>query len=249
VRAGAALVSDAYEHELQMLNLGPDKSEAGDVWFPYVMSLIELTYPTKSYLRAERIDWHDLVEDLVQLAARKTLVAISTPPIFLHELVQFMNNAMRRIDFGDRLTIITAGGWKRHAGASVSRPELENSAAKVFQLAGTHQIRDAFNQVELNTVLFECEAKRKHVPPWVAAFARSPYNLQALPHGSEGLLSFLDASAESYPAFIVGDDLGTVDNAQCACGRPGHTITFKRRVEHRDVRGCALSINQQYRKG
>jgi long-chain-fatty-acid---luciferin-component ligase len=245
VRAGTTLISDAYEHEMQVLNLGPDKAEAGDVWFPYVMSLIELSYPTTSYMRQGHIDWAWVISDLAQLASGHDQVAITTPPAFLHELLSAMKTRERRLDFGDRLTIITAGGWKQKQGASIKRDALAQAAVSAFGMAAPHQVRDAFNQVELNTVLFECSAQRKHLPPWVAAFARSAFDLSAMPCGSTGLLSFLDASAHSYPAFIVGDDLGIVHDEECPCGVPGVTVSFVRRVAHRDARGCALSLQKQ----
>lgn len=81
---------------------------------------------------------------------------------------------------------------------------------ETFGLNDISQIRDTFNQVELNTCFFEDDQQRKCVPPWVYARALNPRTLQPLSDGEIGLMSYMDASATSYPAFLITDDLGYV---------------------------------------
>jgi len=81
---------------------------------------------------------------------------------------------------GTGMTVLTAGGWKRFSGQRIERAVFDPRACAAFGLADESQVRDAFNQVELNTVMIECSAHRKHVPPWLYAAARDPDRLTVL---------------------------------------------------------------------
>jgi long-chain-fatty-acid---luciferin-component ligase len=141
--------------------------------------------------------------------------------------------------------VVTAGGWKRLDGERIEPAAFRAMVADALGLAGEDQVRDAFNQVELNSVVFECEQHAKHLPPWLFGFTRSVDTLAAQPSGTLGLLSFVDCSASSYPASIVSDDFGTVDEQPCACGRPGAILHIERRVARGFQRGCALALEAQ----
>ncbi|HCL7156464.1 TPA: long-chain fatty acid--CoA ligase, partial [Escherichia coli] len=113
-----------------------------------------------------------------------------------------------------------------------------------FNLSDISQIRDIFNQVELNTCFFEDEMQRKHVPPWVYARALDPETLKPVPDGTPGLMSYMDASATSYPAFIVTDDVGIISREY---GKyPGVLVEILRRVNTRTQKGCALSLTEAF---
>lgn len=242
LNAGSELLKHYYEHEVEVLNLGPDKYEAGDVWFSYVMSLIEALYPTTCFVKNSVFKINQVISELEYLEKAQVDVLISSPPFLVMDLIHALKAKGQKFNFGKRLTVLTAGGWKKRNGEATSRDQLIEYCRDCFGISGDDQFRDIFNQVELNTVIFECSAGHKHLPPWVAAYARSPLDLSPLPEGEKGLLSFLDASANSYPCFYVGDDLGTVKFVECDCGINSHTIAINRRVQTRDNRGCATSI-------
>jgi long-chain-fatty-acid---luciferin-component ligase len=243
VRAGLRLIEHWYEHELCIINLGPDSVEAGNIWFAYVMSLVELSYPTIHTVVNGKFDLTHCIRLVRQALEKSHQVGIVGPPFRVLELVHFMDAQNQQLRAGKQLTVVTAGGWKRASGKPVPRAEFENHIGETLGLDSRSQYRDAFNQAELNTVLFECAAHRKHVPPWVHARARDPRTLNAIPHGETGLLSFLDASANSFPSFIVGDDVGVVEEGKCPCGREGLFIRIQRRIEGRHARGCALVMD------
>jgi long-chain-fatty-acid---luciferin-component ligase len=244
IRAGLGLIDCWYEHELSVINLGPDRLESGDLWFAYLMSLVELSFTTIHEVVDGRIDYARCVADLKRALDESPQVGIVGPPFYLIEMIGFIRERKIRIDGGERLSVLTAGGWKRAKGLIVPRLQLEERMSDAFKISSASQYRDAFNQVELNTVLFECSAHRKHLPPWVYARARDARTLSPLHNGEQGLLSFLDASATSYPAFIIGDDVGEVQEGACACGREGLAVRIDRRVEGRDARGCALTMDR-----
>lgn len=244
IRAGVTLIHDWMEDEFELVHLGPDRQEAGDAWFLYVMSLVELLHPTRHFVRDGVFDVagaHARVRELVARGDRQ--VGVIGPPFRVLELITAIEEAGTQVNGGPGVTVLTAGGWKRFSGQRIERDAFEARAVAAFRLADATQVRDAFNQVELNTVFMECVAHRKHVPPWVYAATRDPDRLAVQPVGQVGVLSYLDASATSYPAFIVADDVGEVNEGTCPCGREGTTIQFHRRLVSVAQRGCALTLD------
>jgi long-chain-fatty-acid---luciferin-component ligase len=244
IRAGVSLIHAWLEDDLEVIHLGPDRSESGDIWFMYVMSLIELLYPTRHFVRGGEFDVPGALRRVHELIARSERhVAVVGPPFRVLELIEAIEHAGTRIAAGPGMTVLTAGGWKRFSGKRIEREAFDARARAAFGLDDTSQIRDAFNQVELNTVFIECSAHRKHVPPWVYAAARDPDRLTVLPPGQVGVMSYLDASATSYPGFIISEDVGEVSEGVCACGRTGTTLQVQRRLVTVAQRGCALTLD------
>jgi long-chain-fatty-acid---luciferin-component ligase len=223
--------------------LGPAAHEAGDIWFSYVLTLVELLYDTQFFVTDGRLRSEELFRALSELEpdAQPTLVA---PPGLLVDFIAWMEERDLRLALGDRNGyVVTAGGWKRREAESVKRPVLEAMVEERLGVAPS-RMRDAFNAVELNTVLFECEEGRKHVPPWLLVQARRPSDLSVGDPGEEGLLTYLDPTALSYPGFILSDDFGRVDPPGCPCGRHGETVSVRRRVSTIEERGCGLKLDR-----
>jgi long-chain-fatty-acid---luciferin-component ligase len=234
-------LSGVDEHNTVIVNLGPSRQDAGEVWFSYVMALMEQLVPMESHPLTEA-DWSATVASrLVDLLTHKDRVFLTGPPFAIGDLCRVIE-PRGRLNGGDRLWIITGGGWKAHEQRAVVPEEFRTSLVKVFGLESAEQVRDVFNQVELNTLLVECEHHSKHIPPWVHAFARHPATQAPLPPGHAGILSFSDASANSYPCFIVGEDFGVVDIDACPCGRGGPTLTVQRRIRRSARAGCAGTL-------
>jgi long-chain-fatty-acid---luciferin-component ligase len=124
----------------------------------------------------------------------------------------------------------------------VSPEVLRADAVETLGLRDDGQVRDVFNQVELNTAFVECAQHQLHVPPWVEVIVRDPYDLSPVPPGETGLLSYLDPSATSYPCFLISEDIGMASTDGCACGRHGQTVEIRRRLLTSDHQGCALRL-------
>jgi long-chain-fatty-acid---luciferin-component ligase len=227
-----------------VFNLGPDSDEAGDLWFAYVMGILELLYPARNYLSGDTFAARQLIDDLASLDEGMTPILVGPPALFavLAEEAQDSGVPLRLAEAEG--FAVTAGGWKKYDGISIQPQVLASRLTTALGLAGPHRVRDAFNMVELNTVLFECEHHRKHVPPWLHVSARDPGSLDILPPGATGVLAWLDPTATSYPAFLLSDDFGLIDTTACACGRLGASVTITRRVRRVESRGCALKIDR-----
>jgi long-chain-fatty-acid---luciferin-component ligase len=247
VRQGMELIGELLDDEVGVLNLGPDQAEAGELWFAYVMSLVELVLPTEHAVRGGKFDPHEALGMLKSLRDQYSRVVLIGPPALVLEVANAAPQPYGPPAGAEELMVVTAGGWKRHTGAVLDRDEFTAAVLGGLGLACVDQVRDAFNQVELNTVLLECAHRRKHVPPWLEVIVREPRTLEPLGAGEPGLLSYVDPTATSYPCFLLADDLGVVDAGPCPCGWPGRTLRVIRRIQRKEEWGCALKMDQAYR--
>lgn len=225
----------------EVLVLGPPPAEAGELWFSYVLTLVELLHDTSFLVRDGQLEADAAYRRLeaFEPGAEPTIVA---PPALLFDFLGWMEARDLTLDLSGRNAyVVTAGGWKRRHDESVDRDELTATIVARLGVEPGH-VRDVFNMVELNTVLFECELGHKHVPPWLVALARRPSDLGVAEPGEEGLLSFLDPTATSYPSFILSDDFGVVEHERCDCGRHGQTVAINRRLAAIEERGCGLKM-------
>lgn len=249
VHGSVGLLADWDEDEVAVINLGPGREHVEDVWFQYVMSLIEALYRSESRVPRDEAALDEIIGLAQSLLDDYEHLIVVGPPFHVLDLCEHMQRRGVELQAGEGATILTAGGWKRFGGRAIPKQEFRAVVARQFGLRGEAQVRDVFNQVELNTVLFECEAHEKHVPPWVHVAARDPETLQPVPDGEEGMLSYLDASCSAYPCFIVTEDVGVVRRGRCACGREGTRVDVLRRLESRAAKGCALKMGQIHANG
>jgi long-chain-fatty-acid---luciferin-component ligase len=169
-------------------------------------------------------------------------VALVGPPVLLASFVRSRPDRPLPASLRDRVVVMSAGGWKTPNGPPTTPDGFRRDVVEGLGLGGERQVRDAFSQVELNTVLAECDQHRKHVPPWLHVTVRHPGTLERLPNGEPGLLSYLDPTASSFPCFVIADDLGTVEDDGCSCGRKGRVLRILRRIEREESWGCALKL-------
>ena len=230
--------------EFSMLCLGPQKDEAKDLWIAYIMSLMGgITAKQSYYVRDNKFLLMDLIEDLKSAGQSQEKVALIGPPMFFVYLFGALKNANTKLRLHPESFVITMGGWKKDEDKALSRSEIEENILDVLGLAST-QFRDGYGAVELNTVVFDCVNKHMHLPDWTVAIAKDPDTLRPLHYGEEGILSFIDTSASSYPCFILTEDFGTVyPGGLCGCGVSGDYIAVSRRINKVESKGCALKMN------
>jgi long-chain-fatty-acid---luciferin-component ligase len=221
--------------------LGPSTEDVGDLWFSYVISCLGLMMPT-TYCEIDGLfDAENGARVTREHIARGEPYVLIGPPHRIVEVSRLVGPLERPSQ--PRSFAISAGGWKGLEAESIPPAAFRTLVTSSLRLESESQVRDNFNMVELNTVLFECEHHRKHLPPWLLVQARDPDTNAVLPSGSTGILSFMDAGAVSYPCFILGEDFGSVDRSICSCGRHGGTVTVLRRINRVEQRGCALKMS------
>jgi long-chain-fatty-acid---luciferin-component ligase len=174
------------------------------------------------------------------LGAKKPFVVIG-PPFRIADLCQELGRRGLPA-FVEHSFVVSAGGWKGRAAETIDAATFRRQVAETLGAADETVVRDSFNMVELNTVIHECPHHRKHVPPWLLVQARDPRTNEVLPAGQTGVLAFLDATADSYPGFVLSEDFGRVLDEACPCGRVGPQVEIVRRINRIEARGCALKM-------
>jgi long-chain-fatty-acid---luciferin-component ligase len=224
--------------------LSPDTDEAQDLWFAYVLSLVEILHPSMFYVRNGKFHHDELLQDLQQIGKDQQPVLIG-PPQLLNQLANIVQSTIGTLDLGAHNGyFITAGGWKKAQKDSLELTQFADKMLQTFHLSSQNEIRDCFNMVELNTVMMSCQHHNFHVPPWLYMAALDPDTLLSAPEGEMGILAFIDATSTSYPAYVLSDDLGEVHLFNsCPCGRSSRWFKMIRRVNRVESRGCAKKID------
>jgi long-chain-fatty-acid---luciferin-component ligase len=245
IEQGAALPLPNPSARRRLFVLGPDTDEAADLWFSYVLSIVDLLYPTEFFVTGGALQTDRLLDAILEESGEQPVVI--GPPVLVRDAALHVLDRGVKCRLGERDgQVITAGGWKRFDGEAIARGRFEQLIAEAFGLAaGRAPIRDCYNAVELNTVLFECEFRGKHVPAWLHASARDPASTLPLGSGQVGVLAFCGCLPTSYPGFVLTGDLGSVSaQGACPCGRASSVLTVARRVESVEARGCALKLDK-----
>lgn len=166
------------------------------------------------------------------------------PPFAISRLVHRLAEQHAVLPLDRNSMVIMLGGWKRYTGEQVSRPVLEQLIHERLSLPAT-QVRDMYGLIESSMLAIECEYHNKHVPPWCRISVRAEDDVtRPLPERTEGVIAVHDYVNSSYPGFILTDDLGTVEWADCDCGRRGQLVSFSRRRTGAEIGCCAISLEQ-----
>ena len=229
------------------INLGPSPEEAGDLWIAYAIGLLHQIYETENMVVNGEYHLEKVVDLINSQKDKHNEIIIVGAPVMVLALIDYINKNNIVINGCEKLHFVTAGGWKRYTGQSISKLEFIDRIQKTFSGVLSENINDVYNMVELNSVFAECENHHKHVVPWTKVLIINPEDMTLMREGEVGLIAYLDPSAKSYPCFVITDDLGKITNENsCECGRKGQILEIVRRVRSVDSRGCALKIDKKY---
>ena len=176
-------------------------------------------------------------------------VRIGGGPMLILDLADWIMETGERITtLTDESLVTSGGGFKDMTGVAMDREEYDAKVSAAFGIPKS-SVRDAYGMSELNAVMLECEKQVKHLPPWVHMSIRNPANLdEEVDFGEEGLPAFLDPLANSYPGFVIADDIvrmvvGPEDVCGCGLRGPGlHKVI--RRAEGAEEKGCGRHIDE-----
>ena len=237
ISSGVRQVLRIDNFSVPLFNLGPPTDQATDLWLSYVLAGAGLLFPSSDYVEMGEFLIDRLLDDLDRCNAPCILVG---PPMLVSRLSEEVREGMR---LHEHSIIVTVGGWKTHENRAVDRAQFADKTSQAFGIPPSN-VRDAFNMVELNTVIFECGSGVKHIPPWLYMSTRSPRDLSPSVDEQGGILSFLDPSADSYPAYVLSGDFGSVSRSyQCDCGIQSDVLKIERRITRLESRGCAMKMN------
>ncbi|MBO4863973.1 MAG: hypothetical protein J5517_06390 [Eubacterium sp.] len=222
-------------------NLGPSIGEANDIWFSYATGFLDNVLETHYYMHNGILEYDKFLNDISNSDPEKNTFLLGPPSIYL-KLINYMEEREIKLSLSDKSFVFTAGGWKNRNGDVMTRKSF-SALIDVYLGVNESHLFDIFNQVESNTLLFECKCHNKHVPAGFHVIVRDPVSFEKVEDGKEGVITFLDSSSNSYPAFVITDDIGYVTNG-CECGYKGQVFHYVRRVKTVETKGCAMKMDQ-----
>jgi Acyl-protein synthetase, LuxE len=170
-------------------------------------------------------------------------ISFTSPPALCYAFMDFLENAGKRFEFGERGSVATGGGWKTMGNEQIPR---ETFRKRVEEMLGIPETRclDNYGMVEMNSALMECpEGHYFHAPyTWLMPLVLD-VNLESAGYDEWGRFAFLDASACSYPGFIMTGDRVRMREQCPVCDRPGPVLEPGiERLSTEEMRGCAAEV-------
>ena len=165
------------------------------------------------------------------------------PPFLIQRLVSYLRTRNEVLPLDPESFVVSIGGWKRFTGDQIPRPEYDRGVSSRLGI-DVAQVRDMYGLTEANILAIECRYHRKHVPPYCHVGARHLDDpaLEVEP-GSPGVAAILDPLGNSYPAFLLTEDVVTLETLECPCGRNGQVLEFVDRVGGAELGCCAVRID------
>lgn len=170
-------------------------------------------------------------------------IGITAPPALFYGFLEFLETVGKRFEFGERGFISIGGGWKTAENEQIPQETFRKRVEKILGIPDTRCL-DAYGMVEMNSYLPTCpEGHYFHVPfTWLAPLVLDA-NMEPTSYGEWGRFAFLDATAYSYPGFVLSGDRVRMHKRCPICDRPGPVFEPGiERLTSEEMRGCAAEV-------
>lgn len=171
-------------------------------------------------------------------------------PYLIHAVLQQLKREGKSFQFGERGGVVTGGGWKVQENKRLPVEDFRAEVEEVLGIPGRYCL-DVYGMVESNAWMIQCpEGHYLHVPHSYFKPLVLDESLSPVPFGTWGRFAFLDASAFSYPGFILTGDYVRLLERCPVCDRPGPVLEPEvMRVTGQEERGCAGEVRRMFSIG
>lgn len=187
----------------------------------------------------------DFVDWLKELEGSGNSMVIASNTTLLSVMLLKLEEEDMRFDFSGRGLVITGGGWKKSEDKRI--PALEfRQKIKTYLGIPEESCLEIYGMVENNAVTSTCpEGHYFHIPYAQLYPMILDKNLEPVGYGKVGRFAFLEATASSYPAFIITGDTAKMLEHCPICDRPGPVFAPEiTRLRGEEIRGCAEEIRR-----
>ena len=232
----------------------PSPNEAS-TWFTSAFrSLIPflklLKIPYDFHLKGFEFNPEKILEAMKENNKENKLVFLVGFHYVYNELMKYMDEAGETLELdpdGSNLCFtITAGGWKKLSGEAIDKEEFKKKLVDHFGVYKPH-IVDIYGFGETNSIAVDfCPNGNMHLSPAVIAVTRDTDTLEVQDYGEEGLMSAWDPTMQSFPGFVISDDIVKLTEPfECdGCGVISQTVEFVGRAAKAELRSCGLKMQQ-----
>jgi len=154
-------------------------------------------------------------------------------------LLQALEKAKFKVDFGARSLLLHGGGWKKLNEESVSS---EVFKFKLLKQAGLRKIHNYYGMVEqTGSIYMECAYGHLHTSNYSDVIIRDPISFKPLSFNEQGLVQVISLLPFSYPGHsLLTEDMGILlGEDDCPCGRMGRYFHIMGRMDLAEIRGCS----------
>ncbi len=168
-------------------------------------------------------------------------------PYLIYHVLLTLKKQGKSFCFGERGGVVTGGGWKVYENERLESSEFRDLVEQVLGIPHRYCL-DVYGMVEGNGWMIQCpEGHYLHIPHSYFLPIVLDDNLEPVDYGIQGRFGFLDASALSYPGFILtGDRVRMLE--QCpGCKRPGPVLEPEiTRISGNQDRGCGEEVRRMF---
>jgi long-chain-fatty-acid---luciferin-component ligase len=201
----------------------------------------------KATSSAQRMMQQTIIDTTIQWLERydntKESIRLNGPPFMLFHVMNALEGDGKYFDFGERGMVMTGGGWKIQENIRISHVDFRKLMQDVLGIPEANCI-DGYSMCESNGAMIQCpEGHFLHAP--YTFYRPLVLDDDLLPTGfyEWGRFAFLDATAQSYPGFIISGDRARMLEHCPVCDRPGPVFEPEvQRASGEEVRGCAEVI-------
>ncbi len=183
------------------------------------------------------------IQALQQFAVAKESTRIIGFPAFLHFALERMAQLdLPRLQLPANSWVVFGGGWKGHANRAIPKEQLLANIEYWLGIPASHVI-ETFGSVEHSIPYVGCSEQHLHVPVWSKVVIRDVQNMQPVPMGTTGFLSFLSPYITSAPvhSVVMGDLARLHPENSCACGNPTAWFEVLGRAGTSSNKSCAAA--------
>ncbi len=172
-------------------------------------------------------------------------IELSGMPFLLYQVMNSLQKDGKAFDFGERGMTVTGGGWKVNERVRIPHKDFRKQVHDVLGIPETRCV-DMYGMVEGNGWMLQCpEGHYLHAPYTYYKPLVLDDDLTPMGYGEWGRYAFLDASAQSYPGFIISGDRVRLLEHCPVCDRPGPVLEPEiERAKGEEVRGCAEEVRR-----
>ncbi len=189
----------------------------------------------------------DFIDLLEEMEGKERKLGLVVQPSFMNMIMKVLERRGLGFDFSENGAMLTGGGWKISESERIPHKEYREKVGKYLSIP-EDRILDAYGMVECNTVMIQCpEGHYLHIPYAQMYPMVLDENLEPKGYGEVGRFAFLEATASSYPSFIItGDEVKLLEHCP-VCDRPGPVLEPEiKRAKGEEIRGCAEEMRRLF---